>query len=196
MPLKCSSCVYLNSNTDSQFPKVFNYIFCALAIKMISLGAGRHVVTLTANELETFLKDLWVAYFFFDLGCYTSKISALFYYSRMFSHGTTRFRYSIYVLHMACFLWVVGLIISALLECRPLRKVWKPSSVDGSCSNTQTLWLGSVIPSLIIDVAILMLPVPIILRLKMKASRKALSICVIACGYLSVFPVQPSLRSF
>ncbi len=56
--------------------------------------------------------------------------------------------------------------------------------IDGHCSNEDTLWLGSVIPSVIIDLIILIMPLPMIWKLQMKLTKKILIMGVFMCGYL------------
>lgn len=56
--------------------------------------------------------------------------------------------------------------------------------MDGHCSNVDTVWLGSVIPSTIIDLIILIMPLPMIWKLQMKLTKKILVMGVFVCGYL------------
>ncbi|OJI82136.1 hypothetical protein ASPTUDRAFT_126485 [Aspergillus tubingensis CBS 134.48] len=164
---------------------MINIAVCAMGLKMCDIGMGRHVEVVSAEHLTIFLKLLWAEYFVFDTGTSVAKASALFFYSRLFSQANTRFRYCIYVVHALNALWLVGILLSVIFECTPIQKVWYPT-LPGRCDNSRILWMGSGIPSLIIDVFILVLPVPMVLRLKMNPTRKMLAIGVIVLGYLVV----------
>ncbi|GAT19991.1 hypothetical protein RIB2604_00605750 [Aspergillus luchuensis] len=162
---------------------MINTAVCAMGLKMCDISMGRHVEVVSAENLTIFLKLLWAEYFVFDTGTSVAKASALFFYSRLFSQANTRFRYCIYVVHALNALWLVGILLSVIFECTPIQKVWYPT-LPGRCDNSRILWMGSGIPSLIIDVFILVLPVPMVLRLKMNPTRKMLAIGVIVLGYL------------
>ncbi|KAH7310895.1 hypothetical protein B0I35DRAFT_489801 [Stachybotrys elegans] len=71
------------------------------------------------------------------------------------------------------------------IPVQPIERAWIPT-MPGRCLNTGTLWMGSGISSLIIDVFILMLPLPILWRLQMKTARKLQISGVFVCGYLVV----------
>lgn len=164
---------------------MINVAVCGIGLKMCDIGMGRHVEVVSPDNLTLFAKLLWTEYFVFDTGTSVAKASALFFYSRLFTQAHTRFRYCIYAVHALNALWLVGIIFSVIFECTPIEKVWN-SSLPGRCDNSRTLWLGSGIPSLILDVFILVLPVPMLLRLQMSPSRKLLAVGVIILGYLVV----------
>ncbi len=83
----------------------------------------------------------------------------------------------------AVYIWFLGILISVVFSCVPVQKSWMPM-IDGHCSNVDTVWLGSVIPSTIIDLIILIMPLPMIWKLQMKLTKKILVMGVFVCGYL------------
>ena len=130
------------------------------------------------------LKLLWVEYYIFDTGTSLAKSSALFFYARIFnSANNKKFKYALWATQAAVFLWLFAILISVVFSCIPVQKTWQPW-IEGHCSNEDTVWLGSVIPSIIIDFVILILPLPMLWKLQIKPLQKLLVTGIFICGYL------------
>lgn len=156
---------------------------CGVGLKLVDLGMGKHIEVVPPENLTPFLKLLWVEYYIFDAGTSIAKGSALLFYARVFNNTKSRFKYALWTVHALNAAWLVGIIFAVIFECTPIQKAWDPT-IPGRCDNEDALWLGSGIPSLLIDVLILLLPLPMLWRLQMKLSRKLLLVGVFACGYM------------
>ena len=64
-----------------------------------------------------------------------------------------------------------------------MEKAWVPTD-SGHCLNIGAWYLGTALANVILDIMILLLPVPILWRLKMEKTKRLLVILVFACGYL------------
>ncbi|OTA98156.1 hypothetical protein M426DRAFT_120744 [Hypoxylon sp. CI-4A] len=159
-----------------------NIATCGMCLKLLDLGLGFHR-QVVPQGVEPFLKLFWALYYVFDTGTAVSKASALFFYARLFGIANTRFKHALWVVHAMNGIWLVGVLLRALFMCSPIEKAWK-SELPGHCNNTSVSWLGSVISSLVIDIIILVLPLPILWNLHMKAVRKIQITGVFVCGYL------------
>ena len=83
--------------------------------------------------------------------------------------------------------WLIAAWISTIFQCVPVRKAWE--TVEGGHCIAQWSWfLGTAIPSLVIDFCILVMPMPILWRLQMNTSRKVWIMGVFLCGYWYVKP--------
>ncbi|CAF9918824.1 hypothetical protein IMSHALPRED_004427 [Imshaugia aleurites] len=78
--------------------------------------------------------------------------------------------------------------MSTIFVCTPVRKGWLPE-VPGRCLNTNRWFLGSTISSVIIDVYIMFLPLPVLWTLHTGRARKVVltgfffcAYCVLACS--------------
>lgn len=154
-----------------------------MGLKLIDLGLGIHIQAVPPDNIEPFLKLLWAIYYIFDTGTAVSKSSALFFYARIFGVTNTRFKYALWLVHAMNIAWLIAILLSVTFMCNPVEKAWKPA-LDGHCLNTGLLWTGSGITSLIIDVIILVLPLPMLWKLQMKAIRRVQITGVFICGYL------------
>jgi hypothetical protein len=162
---------------------MLNIAVCGIGLQLINLGMGLHFEMVNPNNLEPFLKLLWIEYFIFDTGTAVAKSSALFFYARVFGVVNSTFRYGLWVVHFLNIGWLIGILFGVIFECSPIEKAWKVT-LPGTCLNTGNLWLGSGIGSLLIDVIILLMPLPMLWQLQLKMVRKLQIIGVFICGYL------------
>jgi hypothetical protein len=144
---------------------------------------GLHIEDVPPADIEPFLEYLWAVYFLFDTGTAVAKSSALLFYARVFRTTTSKFKYGLWSLHAMNVAWWTGFCLAPILECRPIEKAWKPA-ISGTCGNTQTIWLAGGITSLLIDVLILIIPMPILWKLHIEWVRKLQIIGVFVCAYL------------
>ncbi|KAI3342579.1 hypothetical protein F4824DRAFT_446776 [Ustulina deusta] len=151
---------------------------------MLSLGLGRHIDTLPAENIEACLFALFIVYFIYDFTLFLTKASALFFYSRVFVRHThtTRFRYALWIVHFLNLSWLLGITFGTIFMCNPVAKGYQPD-LPGTCGPIGALWVGSAIPSVIIDLIILLLPVPKIWGLEISLAKKSGITVVFALGY-------------
>ncbi len=120
------------------------------------------------------------------------RASILFLYSHIFR--TKSFRMICYGLHVINFLYFATTILAACLICRPLSAAWKPR--DGTCGNQKALDMYIGISNLLIDVAVVILPMPVVWRLQMSLNRKLLVSGIFGMGIMYVFaPIPNSPRN-
>lgn len=79
--------------------------------------------------------------------------------------------------------WLIGILLSVTFMCNPIQKAWDVT-LPGTCLNTGELWMGSGLTSLIIDVIILVMPLPMLWKLQIKTMRRIQISGVFVCGYL------------
>lgn len=94
-----------------------------------------------------------------------------------------KFKYAVWSVHAMNVAWLIGTLLSVTFICSPIEKVWN-FTLPGKCLNFKHLWLGNGLPNLIIDVIILVLPLPMLWKLQMKTVRRLQISGVFICGYL------------
>lgn len=136
------------------------------------------------KNLGPVFKLLYAIYFIYDLGLFLTKLSALLFITRIFpSHANSRiWNYTLWATYAMNGAWLVGIYLGTVLMCKPLAKAWNPL-LPGKCGTTSSLWIGSAVPSVFIDLVILLLPVPKILTLRISRTRKAGIMVVFLLGY-------------
>ncbi|KAI1113084.1 hypothetical protein F5Y14DRAFT_418837 [Nemania sp. NC0429] len=109
------------------------------------------------------------------------KVSILSLYQQLFRQHTWFFRATWLVGFIAVSLgiWV---ILATNLQCRPIAATWDPTIVDAICINYGLSALLAYIVNIVIDLVILTMPIPCVLKLKLPAHRKWMLILTFATG--------------
>ncbi|KAI0908880.1 hypothetical protein F4823DRAFT_465550 [Ustulina deusta] len=160
-----------------------------------NIGLGLHVDVVAAQNplyLTQGAKILYVAIFFFDTSISLPKLSAIFFYARIFHTRNGRFVTHLWIIGGLVSGWIVSALISTIFQCTPIAKAWNPS-LDGMCINTFAWYLATATISVVVDFYILLLPVPQIWALELSLKRRiyllaafflAYSVIVISIGRL------------
>lgn len=98
------------------------------------------------------------------------KLSILHLYTRIFSTHTLV--YSAYAIGSITLAYWLSTFLTAFLLCTPFAYNWDKLIIGGHCGNPSAYYLSTAIVNLLIDVAIVALPLPILWGLQMKTSRK------------------------
>ena len=82
----------------------------------------------------------------------------------------------------------------SILQCLPIAYGWDPAIPNGYCVNYGALVLATNICNIITDFAILILPVPYVLKLNLSAKKKKLVLITFVMGG-RYDPTSPALFS-
>ena len=170
-------------------PKPFIAAENAIGIHLTFLGLGQHVSDVQPSIVSTFLKLLYINYPIYDFAVTLPKISALLFYARVFSARTNAsLRYVLWITGALSVLWLVAAVFIAGFQCTPTYKAWD-TAVSGTCIGTFQWWLPTATISATIDLIILLIPMPLLWKLRLRPLKKFGLLWVFALGY-SVIVVQ------
>ncbi|KAI9683241.1 MAG: hypothetical protein M1822_006106 [Bathelium mastoideum] len=162
----------------------------AVSLYWTSIGLGKHVGDISAQNLSKGSVLIFLEQFFYDLGTQLPKMSALFFYERVFGSASRSFRYSVWFGQFLVTGRLIYAIISTIWQCTPIKKAYAPQEVAGGhCINTYDWYIGGAIVSMITDLYILLIPLPMLWHLQATIKRRLAVIGVFICGY-SVFVVS------
>ncbi|KAJ8131472.1 hypothetical protein O1611_g2156 [Lasiodiplodia mahajangana] len=137
-------------------------------------GVGHHIseiVTLAPQVLQPMLKTVLIGQITWALANTGVKISIIDFYITLF--GTNRkFRQVSYSLMVAVGVYCLLVILIAFLLCQPLAFNWDTTIPGGHCGNRNSAFLTSGILNLILDVSVIILPLPMLWNLHMATHRK------------------------
>ncbi|ETS75365.1 hypothetical protein PFICI_12309 [Pestalotiopsis fici W106-1] len=162
-----------------------NIANCGMGLKLVDYGLGQHVQDVPPENLYKFLKILWAVHYTFDIGTVLSKASALFFYDRVLSANNSRFKHALWLVHAMNFAWLFARLFGDIFMCSPVQKAWNPA-LPGKCLNTGWLWTGFGVTGLLIDVIILIMPLPVLWKLRITTLRRIQICAVFVLGYLVV----------
>ena len=133
-------------------------------------------------DLEKGLQVVWSIFWLYLIAIWLSKLSALAFYARVFSPGNRRLRLALSIAAGLTCVWIVALLVSLILQCNPPKKAWD-RAIPGTCQDPYKWWLAGDVSNFLLDLIILLLPLPMLLRLQVKRYRKWLIIGVFLSGY-------------
>ncbi|KAI1383634.1 uncharacterized protein F4822DRAFT_83365 [Hypoxylon trugodes] len=170
-----------------------------------NIGLGLHAeIVLGENPLYLIqgAKYLYIAIFFFDSSITFPKLSALFFYARVFRSNNRTFKIHLWVVGCLVSGWLVSAYFSTIFQCTPIEKAWN-SLLPGHCIDTFGWYLATAAISVAVDFYILLLPVPMIWALKISLRRRlwllgafflAYSVIVLSIGrMISTINLIPNL---
>ena len=181
-PLTTTTTIDISEDWAANPLQPFIVVETSLIYWWISLGLGRHASTLRPEDLLQGPKIIFVAAFFNDAGIALPKFSALFFYYRIFGKTSHWFYVALWVVGTLNAAWFVAACLSTLFQCTPIEKSWSPVK-GGHCFSQWSWFLGTAIPSTVVDLCILLMPLLMLWRLQASKTRRSMITGVFLCGY-------------
>ncbi|KAI1389371.1 uncharacterized protein F4822DRAFT_198577 [Hypoxylon trugodes] len=131
-------------------------------------GSGQHQADLDEETVIKFMKNLYIYEIFWSIGVFSVKVGILLFYWRVFH--TKSFRIS--AIGVGCFSLMIFIsnFFSFALQCTPVASFWEGKIED--CIDQNTFYSASAIINVIGDVAVLVLPLPVVWKLNTSRSKK------------------------
>ena len=168
-------------------------------------GVGHHEWTLTAEEdtiwsqvKETsmrivsktdhilFLKASFARTILYTCAAPLIKLSLLLFYLRLFA-PTRSFRFFSYAVAIFLLGWWLSFLVAETLQCTPKdHDVSLTSIYTGPCVNIQALDTSLLATNVLTDIIVLVMPCPIILKLKLPRRKKMQLLGIFMIGGLYV----------
>ncbi|OBS24817.1 hypothetical protein FPOA_05354 [Fusarium poae] len=180
----------------------FLFVF-AVAVMVVVAGhdgVGQHVWALTITQLSEVVKLSYVYSFLFASAVFTTKVSILLFYKRIFNRGSLSFRIAFWFGTLLVISYPIIFIFTMSFCCTPISHYWTQfTGSQGSCIDVGQFFVALAIINLITNVIVLLIPVPEVLKLQMSREKKAGVFGILALGglvciasavrihYLSVF---------
>lgn len=141
---------------------------------------------MTLLKLVIPLQCLWT------LSLSFSKTSILLLYSQVFKeeHYIVVAARATIAIHM---MWATGTILSVFLICQPFSKHWETLS-GGHCGDQVRSFIIIGAINLATNLAIIILPLPVLYKLRMGIYKKLVLVAVFSLGLLYVRPVESFLQ--
>ncbi|KAL8931271.1 MAG: hypothetical protein Q9211_007094, partial [Gyalolechia sp. 1 TL-2023] len=150
----------------------------------IKAGTGSHLITLTLDQITSFIKTYLASQILFGCSITATKLSILFFYHRLFP-SRTFFIVSL-IIGLASILWWVGLMLTAFLQCRPLAYNWDRSIPNGHCVNGNVIGYAITSVNIVTDLVVLVLPIPWLWGMNMAVPKRMAVVGLFVLGSLYV----------
>lgn len=142
-------------------------------------GVGRHFETVREENIVLLLKTTIAYQVLYSICITLVKISILLFYYRLFGVRKTFKKVIVCALALVT-CWCVAIVLLNILQCIPIQAAWIRSYPHSKCINNNASLLGTAITNVVIDLAILGLPLEPIWRLNLTL-RKKLALTAIFC---------------
>ena len=150
-----------------------------LNLLAVSLGAGKHVVLLKSTT--AYAKIVLFSEIFYVMGAALVKCAILLLYRRLFG-SNRRFQHILWSVGAFVVAYSLAEILVVIFQCRPINAAWNLFINPTYCVN---LSQGAIIVGALnaaTDFAVLLLPIPMVLGLKMKTKWKIQLIGIFLLG--------------
>ncbi|OJD27078.1 hypothetical protein ACJ73_01539 [Blastomyces percursus] len=159
-------------------------IICCIAMNTfplvgISYGYGKPWGELTTHEQLVSMKLFWAVQLGYKFTLNFSKMSILLLYRRIFV--TRKFQITVNIVFVFVTLYFIASVMANLLECRPIEKNFD-MTIPGKCINVTAHWFANAISTSSSDIITLLLPMPVIHRLRLPPRQKYALMGIFALG--------------
>ncbi|KAL2434364.1 hypothetical protein ABEF95_004783 [Exophiala dermatitidis] len=143
-------------------------------------GLGRHSWTVSDEDQKDLSKLLYASILVYNLGLFLVKISILYQYLRFFVQKS--FRTAAWFLIVFIVVAGLAMLLTFSFSCWPLAFFWDKTVQSGHCINLIAFWFCVSALHIATDLAILVLPMPVLTRLQLPRKQKMTLIGVFALG--------------
>ncbi|KAK0663734.1 hypothetical protein DIS24_g1139 [Lasiodiplodia hormozganensis] len=111
-----------------------------------------------------------------------AKLSLLLFYRRLAPF--TWFRAAIYVVMFVVVAYTLGIMFSLIFPCKPVASNWDVT-IEGECINKAGIYIATAVINIATDLALLVLPIPVLVRLQIPRLEKVALIAMFGVGSMT-----------
>ncbi|GIJ90285.1 hypothetical protein Asppvi_009239 [Aspergillus pseudoviridinutans] len=182
------------------FGMIFSIVYNALCIAQSRYGLGLPLALRPKADLLTYTKVLtrplrarfdlsdqamqinYAGRPFYQLGIAGFKAALCINYLHLLAKTSKRFyRMLIWVVIIMSTLGHVAGTLVLILNCTPVERAWNPT-ISGTCLPVGPTFYGLAAFTIVCDVVVIFLPIPLLLQLKVKPAQKAGVACLFLLG--------------
>ncbi|KAF7185066.1 Satratoxin biosynthesis SC1 cluster protein 4 [Pseudocercospora fuligena] len=162
------------------FGSANSWVLTGIAIWLVETGMGKHESDLSYSEAEENRKALWTSIIIYNLGLTSTKMSILLQYQRIFPQK--RFRIANWIMMGIVISYALWRFFSAIFACVPVQAYWDISITSKTCLPRATVSFASAGLNIAIDIAITILPLPLLNKLELPKRQKRILMAVFCLG--------------
>lgn len=161
---------------------VFALFYSGLCIAQTKYGLGLPIKLRPVANLIPYTRLNYGGRPIYQMGISFFKIALLISYLRLFKGTNERaYRRTVWITIVAIFIGHLGCSFSLIFACTPVEKSWNPS-MPGSCLAPGPSFTAYAIVTIISDVVVAVLPIPVLLKLNVPLNKKIGLIVIFLLG--------------
>ncbi|KAK0719234.1 hypothetical protein B0H67DRAFT_149203 [Lasiosphaeris hirsuta] len=154
-------------------------ISSGFVIKESRVGFGRHMATVSAEEMISYTHASYFMTLFYNLSLFLTKISILIMFLRVLTHEYIRkATYATLGLVVVYNVWAFGMYFTM---CIPIQRMWD-RSIPGYCHPLDVWWALTYL-HIVTDFMIFCLPIPVVATMTIPMRQKASLLLVFCVGF-------------
>ncbi|KAE8453898.1 hypothetical protein EG329_007674 [Mollisiaceae sp. DMI_Dod_QoI] len=145
-------------------------------------GLGRHDIDIPDSWLAPLRRSEYAFTILYNPALMATKTSILIFYLRMSKNTQSILRIASYV--TLAVVNIAGVVLTFLnaFQCSPVAAAYNPSETANQCISITTLYLCSAPVNIITDLAILVLPIPVLTGMRLPQRQKTILVFTFALG--------------
>ncbi|KAL4977183.1 hypothetical protein BDW66DRAFT_165926 [Aspergillus desertorum] len=164
-------------------PIILFMAYCAIAIVVGNHGGGYHYTSVSSSEMTSYRKFCYIATVLYCPMALLTKIALLSILVRIFAPYRNRVRF-IYGFLAAISIYYVIAEIVKIRMCDPVPGYWTLDP-DAKCLDQRAALIADSVISMVSDILILVLPLPLTWSLQMSRNKKLRVIGMLSAGGLA-----------
>ncbi|RAL04833.1 uncharacterized protein BO80DRAFT_209742 [Aspergillus ibericus CBS 121593] len=148
-------------------------------------GYGVHMWNLTVPVLELYAKTILAGTIIYLPALATAKFALLMLYYRLMSMLRV-WRRIIYVVAFIIAGYSLAITLSLIFACNPIAKNWDVTITHGHCIDRTGFYLATAITNTVSDIILVLIPIPVVFRLRLPLVQKLGISCMFGIGCLTI----------
>ncbi|KAG8361304.1 hypothetical protein FVEN_g1074 [Fusarium venenatum] len=177
----------------SALSMVFALVYSCICIAQTRYGLGLPIPDRPKENLVPYTRINFAGRPFYQLGISFFKIALLISYLRLL-RGTDQKTYRNVIWLMIAFVFMshLGCTLALVFSCSPVDKSWNPLK-EGQCLPPGPSFTGYAVVTIVSDIVVAVLPIPVLVKLEIKLAKK---IGLIAIFTLGIFTTVCSIQRY
>ncbi|KAL8890308.1 MAG: hypothetical protein Q9205_005071 [Flavoplaca limonia] len=160
-------------------------VYAGLCIGQSKWGLGLPISLRPKENIEEYSVINFAGRPIYMFGILGFKVALCWAYLRILKASPNpRYKILIYIVMIGAIVGHVAGTLVLIFQCSPPQRSWKPST-PGSCLSNDATFYGLAAVTILFDVVIFFLPIPLLLNININNKKKVALICVFMLGLLT-----------
>ncbi|RYO94431.1 hypothetical protein DL766_002779 [Monosporascus sp. MC13-8B] len=180
---RASNLRWLNDDYTIIIAALISNANAASYLACLRYGFGKPMETLHPGDIVNFFRLAFITFLIYGASVSFIKFSVLAFYDRIFPRNN--FKKWRIVLAVCSVIWWILITFVTIFQCNPIRKAWE-FELPGECHPYLYLFIAIQVLNIVLDCAILVLPISAVMKLQMSRANKIGVAGIFALGGLSI----------
>ncbi|KAE8136463.1 hypothetical protein BDV38DRAFT_112452 [Aspergillus pseudotamarii] len=146
-------------------------------------GAGIHMWNVTPAMFDVYQKTILAAAVIYLPALAFAKVGLIILYHRIINKQRG-YKWALHIISGIICAYSIAISLALIFACNPIQRSWDSSITRGSCIDRAGLYIATAVTNIVSDLALILVPVPLVLGLQMPRIQKVglLGMFIVGCG--------------